>query len=132
MSGSNKLSVGLVEANVTVSSNAENLNVDTAKLTYLLLVCLAECVNVLCLTVGNVCISLVNVDLIEEVLVHKVTVALIVVGSYGIVFVKVYGGYLGEVELACLVVIDEAIVKTDGGISRCKTENAVGLLAESL
>ena len=88
VSKSLKLSVGLVEADVAVSADTENLNVGAAESVDLSLVLAAELAYVLCSSVGNAGVSLVDVNSVEEVLVHKVAVALIVVGSNGVVLVE--------------------------------------------
>ena len=132
MSTEKKLGVGLVKAYVTVSANTEYLNVSAAHSIDSLVVCLAECSGISASSVGNECVVLVNVYLIEKVVVHKVTVALIVLGNDGIIFVEVYRFNLGEVELSLVVHINEACIHTNGGRTGCKTENTVRLVLDYL
>ena len=66
--------------------------------------------------------------MVKEVMVHKITVALIVIGCYGIVFVKIVRGYSRKIKLALFVLFDKASVKSLGGRAGGKTEYPVGIL----
>ena len=74
---------------MSVLSYAEKLKAYPARRLYCGIVCAAERIGVGSSTVGNVCVLFVDVYMVKEVMVHKITVALIVIGCYGIVFVKI-------------------------------------------
>ena len=72
-------------------------------------------------------VGLVDVHVLEEVHVHEVAIALLVVAGQAAVLVEVVGLDLGEVELAGLIGGNEVLVGADGRGARGKAEHAVGL-----
>ena len=120
----------LIETDVTVSSDAEKLEIDSAGSCDSRIVFLTFNLNVLCETVRDMGVFLFDVDAVEEIVLHEITVALVVFGRERIVFVKVVALYILEIDFAVFIHFDELFVKTDGRRAGCKTENAVGLLVD--
>src|SRR5450759_3988061 len=74
-----KRGTGFVKTDVAVSSDADDLEVQTPGFFNFVLVPLAEFFRVLCLAVRNVDILPGNVDMFEQVLKHEIVIALVVV-----------------------------------------------------
>ena len=123
---------GLVERDVAVGSDAENLKIDAARLLDLGLVRGAFLAPVLGETVENVGIGLLDVDLVEEVLVHEVAVALIVRRSETVIFVEVPALDVLEGYLLGLDVLGEAVIHLDRGGACRETQYALGILLDEL
>ena len=130
MGSADELFAGLVEADMAIASNAEKLNTYTACCCDLCIVFLAESIGISALSVGNEGVCLVNVDVIEKTIVHKIAIALLVGGFDGIILVKVIGLDAGEIDLAGLVILDKAGIDALGGRTGCKSENAGGILSD--
>ena len=84
-----KLIGRLVEADMSVLPHTEKLNSYTARSLDLGIIFAAKCIGIGCRSVRNICIRLVDINAVKKMPVHKITVAMIVIGRYGIVFVKV-------------------------------------------
>ena len=85
-----------------------------------------------CELVGNGCLpfhdGIHGIDVpFEQVVLHEVAVALIVVGREAAVLVKVERRGIGEADVARLAVGHELRVQADGRGSRRKAQHAVGL-----
>ena len=57
-------------------------------------------------TVGQVGVAAVNVDVVKQIGVHEVTIALVVCACKSLVLVKVYGFYFFKADLAIVVFLD--------------------------
>ena len=99
-----------VESDVTIKTDAEQLKINTAEGLDASVVVSALFCKVFGAAVGNERVLKANVDMVKEVGLHKVTVALIVISGKTDVFVKVYRGYRGKIEVALLVPLDELTV----------------------
>ena len=117
---------GLVKADVTVKTYTEKLKVDSAELLDEFVVVFSLCLEILCTAVRDVCVISVNVDFAEEVVIHKVAVALVVGAVQTHVLVQVHAGDGGEVDLARLVIGDQTLVGANGGGTGRQTQHAVG------
>ena len=118
---------GLVEADVTVVANAQELEVLVAGGGDGRVVLGAGGLVVLHQSVGHMGVGLVDVHVIEEVHVHEVAIALLVIAGQAAILVEVVGLDLGEVEIAGLVGGNEVLIGPDGRGARGKAEHAVGL-----
>lgn len=108
---------------MTVCADSEELEVYSACRPDSLSVTLALCVAVLGISVKEVDVLFLYVNIIEEIFVHKCVVAVLVVLIKIAVFVKVECGNVLEADFAVLVKLDELLVCRNGGSSRCKAEN---------
>ena len=118
--------VRLVEANMAVAPNAQKLQITEASVGNHLV---ERSTNLIDIGVGssrNVYVLGVNVDMIEEMLVHEVVVALGIVVRDTKVLVEVIRADLGEVDIALLVPIDKLVIGANGRIARSKAQNTVG------
>ena len=84
---------GFIEADMTVKTDAEQLEVDAAEGFDECIIFSAFFGKVIGATVGNVGVLATNIDVVKEVGLHKVAVALVVASVKADVFVKVYRGY---------------------------------------
>src|SRR5699024_10610500 len=69
----------------------------------------------------------VNVDMVEEVFMHKVPVALGVVPLKAAVFIQVDGGNLGKIKVILVVPIDELLIDADRRGTGGQAKHAVRL-----
>ena len=67
----------------------------------------------------------VDVDMVEQIGVHEITVALIILRGESFVLVQIYAGYTCEVEIAFVVPLDELFVGADRRRTCCKTKYCV-------
>ena len=118
---------GLVEADVTVNADAEQLQVDAAQALDACIILGTLCIHILGTAVGDEGVFGTDVDVVEEVGLHEVTVALRIVFGQSRVLIKVDGGYLGEIEITLVVPIGELTVDTEGRGAGCQTDNALRL-----
>ena len=84
---------GLVKADMSVGAETKKLNILLHSIKKRV-VSVALSLSALSNTAGKICICKVNVYSVEKILTHKVSVALIVLGSEGNVFIKVNGLYV--------------------------------------
>jgi hypothetical protein len=111
----------LVEANVAVSADAEELEVDAACCADFFLVATAEFFWVLCHTVWDMDVCQIDVHMPKEVLVHEGVVGLRVVSSDTDVFVQIERVDLRPIE----VLLDELFVEWHGCSACGEAENRI-------
>jgi len=117
-----------VEANVAVSADAEELEVDAACCADFFLVAAAEFFGVRCHTVWDMDVFAIDVHMPEEVLVHERMVGLRMVGSDADVFVQIKRGDLRPIE----VLLDELFVEWHGGAASGEAKNRIGPGADEM
>ena len=122
-----KVSVGLVKSDMTVLTYSENLEINTSYGVYHSLVHKALGICVLCQSVRNVCARHIDIYSAEKMLIHKITIALIVIGRNRIVLIKVKGGHVREIYLSVLIHLYKIIVKTYWRRAGRQAKHAVGL-----
>lgn len=121
---------GLVERDVSVAADAEHLDVDAAGLLDLGLVGLALLVEVLGETVEDVGVGELDVDLLEQVLVHEVAVALVVGSGEPDVLVEVPALDLLVADLLRLDGLGHLIVHEDRGGARREAQDGLRVLLD--
>ena len=126
MGGAGEYAVGLVKADVAVQTDAQQLQVDAAQLLDHRVVSLTLGLQVGGTAVGDKGLSLVDVHVVEQVVVHEIAIALVVTAVQTHVLVQVHAGDGGEVNLAGLVVGDQTLVGAHGGGAGRQTQHAVG------
>ena len=119
--------IGLVEANVTVVTDAEQLQIRVTGSSDDLVVLRAGSGSVGIGAIGHMRVVQVDVDVIEEVLTHKVVIALGIVVRKAAILVQVVGADLGKVDVALLVPSSELLVGANRGGAGGKTQHAIGL-----
>ena len=127
VSNADQMVAGLVEGDVTVVADAQQLQVGNAALTNLGFQ-LGSVGFRVTHALGNVGVGLVDVDVIEQVGVHEVAVALVVGLGDAAVLIQIHGVYLREVHLAGFVGLDQLLVHGYGGAAGGQAQLAVGLL----
>ena len=113
----------LVERDVTVVTYATHKQVDTACCLDLSLVLSALTLQILSVTVQNVYILGVDVNVLEEVVPHKRVVALGVLLGQVAVLVHIERDHVLERNLTSLVHCDQLLVSTQGSTTGRKTQN---------
>ena len=119
-----KRCVGLVKTDVSVTTDAEDLNVLRMLLDKGGVAC-ALLFGIGGKSVGNMGVFAIDVDVIEEVVRHKVNVALVAVFPQTDVFVKVYAAYVCKTKLLFVAVVGKNFVHAYGRAARCKTQHGV-------
>ena len=117
----------LVEADVAVVADAEQLQVHAAERFDERFIAGGFRLEVLRKAVRHMRVRLVDVDVVEQVVVHEIAVAVRVVAGKPAVFVEVDRPHAGEVEEPLFAALDQFFVCADGRRARRKAEHAVGL-----
>ena len=115
----------LVESDVAVVSKSKKLQVNAADAADGFVVCCTCFFAVRLQSVRNEGALFVDVDMIEQVCVHEVTIALIILRGESFVLVQVYAGDVCEIEVAFVVPLNQLFVSADRGRSGCKAEHCV-------
>ena len=119
--------IGLVKADVTVVANAEQLQIRVTGGSDDLVVLGAGSGGIGVGAIGHVRVVQIDIDVIEEVLAHKVVIALGIVVRKTTILVQVIGADLGKVNVALLVPSSELFVSANRGGAGGKTQHAIGL-----
>jgi len=101
---------GLIECNVAVNAAAAQEQVDAAVRSDLVLIALALSFQILSHTIENVDVLSRNINVIEEVVVHKIPVALVVLSGQTNVLVHIKGYNILKGDLAGLIHFDQVAV----------------------
>ncbi len=117
----------LVESDVSVQTDPEQLQIDPAQAIDPRVVLGALARKVRRASVGNKGVLTTDVDVIEKVFLHKITVALRVILTQPNVFVQIDRDRLAEVNVALVVPLDELTVNANGRGPRRKTQHTVRL-----
>ncbi len=121
---------GLVEGDVPVAADAEDLQVDASFVGDHPLVLLAVGGEVERPAVGHVRVARVDVDVIEEVLLHEVAIAVRVGGTEAHVLVEVEGDDARKIEPFLAVHADQLGIRAQRRAAGGQSEHAGGLLAD--
>ena len=119
--------IGLVKADVTVVANAEQLQIRVTGGSDDLVVLGAGSGGIGVGAIGHVRVVQIDIDVIEEVLAHKVVIALGIVVRKTTILIQVIGADLGEVNVTLLVPSSELLVGANRGGAGGKTQHAIGL-----
>ena len=119
-------STRLVEADVAVAANAEQLHVDATRFGNGLVVA-GQRIGGGVDAAGDVHALRVEIDVVEQVVVHEVAVALIMRGLETDILVEVERGHVLEADLASLVQFDELGIEVERRGAGSKTQHGVRL-----
>src|SRR5699024_7806434 len=100
----------LVETDMSVMSDPQKLKVHSSYALNDLIVFSACFLTVRLKSVGNKSPALVDIYMIKEILVHKVTVALIIVSGKAFVLVQVHTCHLREIKISLFVPFHEILI----------------------
>lgn len=127
MSAVGEVIVGLVEANVTVVANAQKLKILVARSRNHGIVLGASGISIGIGAIGHMGVLDIDIHVIEQVLVHEITVALGVITVEAAILVQVIAAHLGEVNVALLVPLDKLLVRANGSRAGGQAKNAIRL-----
>ena len=117
---------GLVECDVAVVADAQQLQIRRAALTHLFLQ-LAGIGLEIAHAAGYKGVLFINVDVVEQIGVHEIAVALVMRAGDTAVFIQVHGVHAGEIYLAGLIHLNELFVDGHRRTARGKAELGIGL-----
>ena len=112
---------------MAVAAQAQQLQVGVAQGADQLVIPGALGVGVGGQTVGHMGLGNVDIDVVEEVGLHEVTVALVMRRGQPLVLVQIHGLDFLEAEVALLVPDSQLLVGTHGGGTGGQAQHAVGL-----
>ncbi len=121
---------GLIEADVTVAAEAEELDVDAARVEDALFVAAALGVKIGRRANGHVGALLVDVDVAEEIFPHEIPVGLVVGAGEADILVEVERRDPAEVEALVAMQADELLVKTERSATGGEAEDGFGFFAD--
>mgnify|MGYP003305929392 CR=1 FL=1 len=113
----------IIEGNVAVHTAAAQEQVDAAVGSDLVLVALALSFQILSHAVENVDVLSGDVDVVEEIVVHEVPVALVMLPGQAHILVHVEGHHILEAHFTGLVHLNQALIDTQGGGAGGQTKN---------
>ena len=103
-----------VETDVAVVSQTQKLQVDAAYVSDNLVVCVTGFVCVRLCSIWHECTLFRKIYVVEEVVVHKIAVALVIVARQTFVLVQVYAGCFGEIQITVVIACDQLFISADG------------------
>ena len=118
----------LVEADVAVAADAQQLQVHIALGADIGVVLVAEGLGVLGQAVGHPGVLGGDVHMVEQVALHKIAVALVVVGSQAHVLVQVDGAHVLKAEAALFIPVHQIAVGPLGGGAGGQAQQAGGIV----
>ena len=104
-----------IESNVAVNTGAAQKQVDAAVGSDLILVTLALGFQILSHAVEDVDVLSGNVDVVEEIIVHEVPVALVMLTGQADILVHIEGNNILKGYFASLILLNQALVNTQRG-----------------
>ena len=114
MRGLGELVGRLIEPDMAVVAQPKHLDIHAAHALNHRLVAGALLIAVRLGAVRDIGVVQVDVDILEQVVVHKVIVALVVISGQSSVLVEVHALYLGEIQISVLAALNQALVGADG------------------
>ena len=120
----------LVEADVSVPAHAQKLDVDVAVG--------QDCVELsqvglhVAGAFGHIGVVFVDVDMVKEVGIHEIAVALVVGGLQTHIFVQIHTVYPGEIQTLLTAAAGQLLVHTHRAGTGGQTQAAIGLGADDL
>ena len=113
---------------MTVEADAEKLEVDTAERMDELVVVVALGLPVGGKTVRDICAVFIDVDMVKEIMVHEIAVALFMLRRKAAVFVEIYRADILEIQIALFIPFDQLAVHAERRRTGCKSQDRIGLL----
>ena len=127
VSGLGKFFVRLIKADMAVMPQAQKLQVNAAQALNHVLVAGALLIAVRLGAVGNIGAVHVDVNVLKEIVIHEVVVALVIIPGKPSVFIQVHALYTGEIQITFVVPFDQLLVSADWGGSGCQAKDTVRL-----
>ena len=122
-----KLDIRLIETDVAVAADTQHLDINAADFVQHGLVGGAGLIHIRRVAIRHMDIGLVNIDMVKQIHIHEVMIALVVLGSQGIILIQVVGADFGKVQKARLVKSDELLVGAHGGRTGGQTQHRIRL-----
>lgn len=122
-----ELIAGLVETNVTIATQTQQLQIHAAHAVQQLIIALAFPLCVRIHTIGNIGVIQVDIDMVEQVMPHEISIALIVVSRQTHILIQVHSLYLRKVHIALFVPLDQLLINANGAAAGSQAQNGVGL-----
>ena len=119
--------VRLIEADVSVGAETQQLQIDAAQGADDLVIAAALFLGVGIHAAGHIGVGQINVDVVKEVVAHKVNVALIAGVVQPHILVQVDALDAAEIDVTLFVPFDQLLVGADGTGTGGQTQYAVGL-----
>ena len=105
--------VRLVESNVSVQAHAEQLQVNAARRLNGCIVALALPLGVKLRAVRQIDALCRHIHRVEEVFVHEIVIALVVIGCQAAIFVQIEGRAAAEVHITLVIPFNQLLVNAD-------------------
>ena len=112
---------------MTVVANAQKLKILVARSRNHGIVLGASGISIGIGAIGHMGVLDIDIHVIEQVLVHEITVALGVITVEAAILVQVIAAHLGEVNVALLVPLDKLLVRANGSRAGGQAKNAIRL-----
>ena len=117
----------LIEADVAIVSKTKQLHIYAANRVDDLIVCFTCLFTVRLCAIRQEGTAAVDIDLAEQVLIHEIVVALIIVSGQPLVLIQVHGRHLREIQISLIIPLDQLLVCTDRSRSGRQSKHTVWL-----
>ena len=105
----------LIKTNVPVAPDPEKLKINAAQIRYQFIITFAFFFYAPGNTVRNIRICLVNIDMVKQIVVHEIAVALIMGSRKAAILIQISGFYPGKIKQAIFIPPDQFSVSPDRG-----------------
>ena len=124
-----ELVVRLVEANVSIMSKTQQLQINTAHGCDHFIVFLTGFLTVRLCDIRQMGVCRINIYMRKQIVMHEVVIALLVLLGQALVLIQVYTSYVGEIVVAIFIASYQIFVCADRCGTGCQTQYAVRLVA---
>ena len=123
-----ELVVRLVEANVSIMSKTQQLQINTAHGCDHFIVFLTGFLTVRLCAIRQMGVCRINIYMRKQIVMHEVVIALLVLLGQALVLIQVYTSYVGEIVVAIFIACYQIFVSADRCGTGCQTQYAVRLV----
>ena len=110
---------------MAVSAKSQKLKICISKGFYQLIIPSALLLRILCQTAGHICILREDINMVKQIFLHEIAVALVVVSGKSLILIQVHGVYFLKAEIPSLVPCCKLFVCSNGCRTGCQAQNAV-------
>ncbi|MNE43442.1 hypothetical protein D3C80_1376170 [compost metagenome] len=119
--------IRLIEADVAVAADAENLQVNRAVILQHPVICQTFGCKIRRIAVRHMSTGQVDIDMVEQMLVHEAAVALRMVFRQAHIFIEIIRGCFGKADQPFAVHLDQSGIDSDRRAAGSKTEYGSGI-----
>ena len=109
----------LIKSNMSVMSQSQKLQVYTASRTDHFFISFALCICIRIHTVGQMGSLWIDIDIIKQIMIHKIEIALIILSRKTSVLVQIHSRHITKVQISFFIPFDQLLI----GSNRSRTSS---------